>query len=147
MNAKKEEKIKKYITDHFVEWYGNEKANRTFEGDLEKLNNIDLNKFSDICDSIIHVLYIEKVKYDYMYRQMGCVISLYEYFKDWCQGLCEPINTSYYEYSPIELAIDWCGLEDEQFYKMCRLDFDYHRESITSDIYDCIIKHSKRSVI
>ena len=143
----REIKIQNYIKDHFIEWYNNEKIMGSFEGNLEKLNNVNLNDFSEICDSILYILYIEKVKEDYMYRQMGCVNSLYEYFKDWCQGLCEPINTSYYEHSPIDIVIDWYDLEEKQFYKMCRLDFDYHRESITSDIYDCVIKYSKRSVI
>ena len=142
----REIKIQNYIKDHFIEWYNNEKIMWTFEGNLEKLNNINLDDFSEICDSILYVLYIEKVKEDYMYRQMGCVNSLYEYFKDWCQGLCEPINTNYYEYSPIDIIIDWYELNEREFYN-CTKDLDVHRETITSDIYDCIIKHSKRSVI
>ena len=142
-----ETKIKNYIKDHFIEWYNNEKSMfGDFKGNLEKLNDVNLDDFSEICDAILYMLYIEKVKEDYMYRQMGYIDSLYEYFKDWCEGLCEPIDTSYYEHSPIDIIIDWYELDEREFYN-CTQDLSILRENITTMIHDCILKYSKRSVI
>ena len=139
-------KVKNYIKDHFIEWYNNEKIMGSFEGNLEKLNNVNLDDFSEICDAILYMLYIEKIKEDYMYRQMGCIDSLYEYFKNWCEGLCEPIDTSYYEHSPIDIIIDWYELDEREFYNHT-YNLTSLREMITGRIYDCILKYSKRSVI
>ena len=91
-------KIENYIKDHFVEWYDKEKELGTFEQeDLKKLKNINLDSMTDICTAIKHILYVEKVKHDYRYKQFGGAISLYEYFEEWCQGLCDPIDTVYFE--------------------------------------------------
>ena len=50
-----EEKVINYIKEHFTEWHNNEKTMGSFEGDLEKLNNVNLDDFSEICDAILYI--------------------------------------------------------------------------------------------
>lgn len=143
-------KIENYIKDHFVEWYNKEKDLGTFEQeDLKKLKNINLDSMTDICTAIEHILYVEKVKYDHRYKQFGGAVSLLEYFTEWCQGLCDPIDTGYFESETktVELICDWHDITESYFRKVCTLDMDTHRERITVMLYDCILKYSEWSVI
>lgn len=144
MNTDK--KIESYIKDHFVEWYNKEKELGTFEQeDLKKLKDINLDSMTDICTAIKHLLYVEMVKEDYRYRQFGGAVSLLEYFTEWCQGLCDPIDTGYFEseIKTVELICDWHDITESYFRKICTLDMDVHRERITTMIYDCILKYAK----
>ena len=142
----REKKIQSYIKDHFVEWYKNEvEMNGSFEGNLTKLNDINLDDMSDICNSILYILFVEKVKDDYRYKQFGGAVSLYEYFEEWCKGLCEPINTTYYnsESSLNDLLMDWYDISEKDL-ENCSISLETHRERTTTELYDCILEFSTK---
>lgn len=114
MKLNKQE-IQNYIKEHFESWYEIEKSYE-FKGNFEKLNNIDLNNFSDICDAILYILYIEKIKEDYRYKEFGHSISVFYYFKEWCKGLCDPICTNYYTNGKeaVDIIAKWYGLNEKE---------------------------------
>ena len=84
------ETIKKYIIEGF------------HDCDYESYNNISITEYSDICNTILHAFYIEKV---YLDKQHKDEFSLFE---EWVSGLCSEIDSSYYyNVCAVNLLGDW----------------------------------------
>lgn len=92
-------KVRQYIMDGFdPEAYG-----------YEQYYNVDKENFSCVAHAIYECLYNEKIKYD------NRKLSKYEYFKDWMQGLCSMVDSSYYyNVSAIDLLADWLEETEEE---------------------------------
>lgn len=92
-------KVRQYIMDGFdPEAYG-----------YEKYYNIDKGNFSCVAHAIFDSLYTEKIKND------NTKLSKYEHFKDWMQGLCDMINSSYYyNVSAVDLLAEWLEETEEE---------------------------------
>ena len=92
-------KVRKYIMDGFdPEAYG-----------YEQYYNVDKENFSCVAHAIYECLYTEKIKYN------NQKLSKYEYFKDWMQGLCNMVDSSYYcNVSAIDLLAEWLEETEEE---------------------------------
>lgn len=92
-------KVKQYIMDGFdPEAYG-----------YEQYYNVDKENFSCVAHAIYECLYDEKIKYN------NQKLPKYEYFKDWMQGLCSMVDSSYYyNISAIDLLADWLEETEEE---------------------------------
>lgn len=132
------EKIKSYLMDGFKDWY--EENVKYFDGDLESLKNIDANNYTDVCNSILLVLFVEKIKHDNR-RNKG----QFYYFEDWCQGLCSVIDTSYfYNVSAVDLLGDWLEETEEE---KAKYDERKAESTITHLLYREITRHANRTGI
>ena len=124
--------------DGFKDWY--EENAEYFDGDLERLKKIDVNNYADVCNSILLVLFVEKIKHDNR-RNKG----RFYYFEDWCQGLCGVIDTSYfYNVSAVDLLGDWLEETEEE---KAKYDERKAESTITHLLYREITRHANRTGI
>lgn len=127
--------IKNYLMDNFKDWH--EENRGYFSRDLAELENINTDNYTEVCDAILLVLYVEKIKYDNR-RNKG----QYYYFEEWCSGLCSVIDTSYfYSVSAVDLLGEW--LEQTESEK-AKYDERKAEEAITRILYREILRHSTR---
>lgn len=92
-------KVRQYIIDGFdPEAYG-----------YEQYYNVDKENFSCVAHAIFDCLYNEKIKCNTR------KVSRYEYFKDWMQGLCNMVDSSYYyNVSAVDLLAEWLEETEEE---------------------------------
>lgn len=110
-------KVRQYIIDGFdPKAYG-----------YEQYYNVDKENFSCVAHAIFDCLYNEKIKCN---KQK---VSHYEHFKDWIQGLCNMVDSSYYyNVSAVDLLAEW--LEETETEKK-RFSEEQAEEKITYLLY------------
>ena len=92
-------KIRKYIMDGFD----------SIGFGYDEYKNVDSENFSCVAHAIFDCFYKEKIKHDSMNKPR------YFLFQEWCSGLCNMINTSYYyNVSAVELLGDWMEQTKEE---------------------------------
>lgn len=110
-------KVRQYIMDEFQpEAHG-----------YEQYYNVDKENFSCVAHAIFDCLYMEKIKND------NRKLSKYEYFKDWMQGLCNMVDSSYYyNVSAVNLLAEWLEETEEEKEKFTEENAE---ETITRLLY------------
>lgn len=110
-------KIRQYIVDGF----------QPKEYGYEQYYNVDKTSFPCVAHAIFDCLYLEKIRYN------NQKLSHYEYFKDWMQGLCSMVDSSYYcNISAVDLLGEWLGETEEE---KERFTEDQAEERITQLLY------------
>ena len=121
--------------DSFKDWY--EENKEYFSEDLAELENMDTDNYTEVCNAILLVLYVEKIKHDKRRSKVQ-----YYYFEEWCSGLCSVIDTSYfYSVSAVDLPGKW--LEQTESEKV-KYDESKAEETITRILYREITRHAAK---
>ena len=98
------ETIKNYIMDHFKYYMDDNRGH--FSGDLERINSANIDKYEDVCNSILTIFWAEKLKYDNRFNAGRA--SRFDLFVDWVSGLCSALDSDYYyNVSAVDLLGEW----------------------------------------
>lgn len=133
--------IKSYIMNHFSDYMARERG--YFSGDLERINSVDVEDYTEVCNSILTIFWAEKLKHDNRFRSGR--VARYDLFVDWVSGLCSAIDSDYYyNVSAVDLLGKWL---DETESEKARFDECQAEEMITKLLWRELNSHATRTGI
>lgn len=117
------ETIKNYIMDHFRDAFGEyfDENGRAYCDDIQTIANTDLDNYTDVCNAILVIFWVEKCKHDNRFKAGRA--SRQELFIEWVSGLCSPIDSDYYyNVSAVDLLGSWLDDSDAEKSKYSEAD-------------------------
>ena len=120
------DKIKQYICDSF------------HNSDFEEWNKVQITDYSEICYTILHEFYIEKIHLDFQKGRR----PYQDYFIKWCGGLPSILDTCYYyNVSAVDLLGDWLEQTEKERNKYSESQAE---ELITKLLYRELTNHCSK---
>ncbi len=133
--------VKNYIMSHFEYYMACERG--YFSGDLERINFVNVEDYTEVCNSILTIFWAEKLKHDNRFNAGRA--SRYDLFVDWVSGLCSAIDSDYYyNVSAVDLLGEWL---DETESEKARFDESQAEEMITKLLWRELNSHATKTGI